>query len=151
MNSVSQSPSATPFGTPRPAPGADAQDRALTLGRRGPALVLTARGEFDSTRPAQWREMLRRLAQEAGPGGAVVDATGVGFLDCRSLEALLDFHALAESRGLAWVLVPSRAIERPLEALGAESVPRRRSLSEALMDCLLHAPATARAAAAQPG
>lgn len=158
MISVPQSPSETSFDVddatidiPGSAPAATAPGRTVTLGRRGPALVLTAAGEFDNPHTAQWKATLQRLAQEAGPGGAIIDTTAVEFMDCRSLEALLDFHGLAASRHLTWVLVPSRAVARPLEALKIHSVVRRRSLSEALMHCLLHAPAAERPAAPLPG
>ncbi|MEV0361654.1 STAS domain-containing protein [Nocardia fusca] len=72
---------------PSRSPGDQLTFRTL---RRGDIVVLAARGEADAFTLALWRRKVREAADSATTGGGalIIDATRLGFLSLRTLEAL---------------------------------------------------------------
>ncbi|MGW6332632.1 STAS domain-containing protein [Nocardia rhamnosiphila] len=76
-----------PVSPPSRSPGDQLTFRTL---RRGDIVVLAVRGEADAFTLARWRQKVREAADTAitGCGALIVDATRLGFLSLRTLEAL---------------------------------------------------------------
>ena len=84
----------------------------------GPATVLTAAGEIDSTSAPVLKDRLEALL-DAGATEVTIDLTGVTFLDSAGLCVLAAAYrrATAENRHLR-VLAATRAVMRPLQITG---------------------------------
>jgi anti-sigma B factor antagonist len=84
----------------------------------GPAAVVTAAGEIDSTSAPVLRDRLESLL-DAGIADVTVDLTGVTFLDSAGLCVLAAVHRRAAGQDVGFrVLASSRAVIRPLQITG---------------------------------
>lgn len=91
---------------PRPSRTPDDQLAFRTL-RRGEIVVLAVRGEADAFTLPLWRRKVREAAESTGTGcGAlIIDATRLGFLSLRTLEALAADAAAYRRDGVEICLV----------------------------------------------
>lgn len=103
----------------------------------GPAVVVTAAGEIDSTSAPVLRHHLDTLLDGGGIRELTIDLGHVTFLDSAGLCVLATAHRRAVSEDVQMrVLASSRAVIRPLQITGlwqllqAEQVPSDDRLSE---------------------
>ncbi len=106
----------------------------------GPVRVLTAEGIVDGRHSSRLADALHDLAAEPERGGLVVDMTGVEFIDCSGLEALLRFHERMHDAGRLWALAASRPVARPLTSLRVPYLVVCDNSMEAFAYCHAHAP-----------
>ncbi len=94
----------------------------VTTERTDAGARVVVAGEVDcSTAPRMGACIDSLLAAE--PAEVVVDLTGVTFLDSAGLHALVTAHARAQALGVRLrVLVATRAVLRPIQVTGLESV-----------------------------
>jgi anti-sigma B factor antagonist len=84
----------------------------------GDTRVLAARGEVDLSSAGRFAQELTALVADGG-GSALVDLSGVTFLDSSGVRELLAANRRAEAMGLQLQLVnPSAACRRVLEISG---------------------------------
>jgi anti-anti-sigma factor len=102
-------------GCDRPAPRGrgDRLPGSIAVVEEGGVRVLRLSGEIDSLVVAAYGN--------GSPSPAVIDASGVTFLDCRGLRLLVRVAHDARDRGARPVLrSPARAVRRVLDLAGAE-------------------------------
>jgi anti-anti-sigma factor len=97
------------------------------------AAVLSATGELDVSVITRFAEIIERELS-LRPRVLVIDASAVTFCAARALTVLLNTAADAHAAGVPFAVVTrSRAVLRPLTALGLERVlPVHGDLAEAL-------------------
>lgn len=101
----------------------------------GPVRILRAVGTADAMQPTRLIAALSAALADPPPGGIVVDMAAVEFIGSAGLSALVDFHSAAGSAGVVWALVASRAVTRPLRALGFADIEVCASTTEACDHC----------------
>ncbi|WP_416562456.1 STAS domain-containing protein [Nocardia testacea] len=104
----SAAPPARISPSPSRSPGDQLTFRTL---RRGEIAVLAVRGEADAFTLALWRQKVREAADAAstGCGALIVDATRLGFLSLRTVEALAADAAEYRRDGVEICLVTGNA------------------------------------------
>ncbi|NKY87794.1 STAS domain-containing protein [Nocardia veterana] len=129
----------------RPVPAVDeaeidrsAQSRLTAVVRtRGPAVVLSFRGEADSFAMEGWIERIRSAA-ESGTSIVVVDTNCLGFLSWRALLALAQAADHYRSRGVHICLVTQSPTILRIAAL--EPVTRRLAIHSTVVSAVSCAP-----------
>lgn len=86
-------------------------------------LVVRATGEIDAANVAELESALDRAADES-PGGFVLDAGAVDYLDGSGIRAILTMFHQLQSAGGSLVVVPGTIVRRLMELLGLMDVPR---------------------------
>jgi anti-anti-sigma factor len=91
---------------------------AFERGQRKGEVLLTVSGELDIANAAAFRDQLGRLIAEAH-SPALVDLSGVTFMDSSGLDALASTRRRAVDEGVDLILVePSSQVRRVLELTG---------------------------------
>ena len=100
---------------------------------RDDVAILKLIGEADLATADQVREAFRRLV-ELDVTTAVIDASGVEFIDSTGLHALVDGERMLQEQGMSAVLVPSRIVKRVLDLVFPDGLFTTRvdTLEEAL-------------------
>lgn len=133
--------------------GADVSDSrrsrlTTVVHTRGPAVVLSFRGEADSFTMPEWSERIRRAA-DSGAAIVVVDTNCLNFLSLRALQTLARIAEDYRCAGVHLCLVtPSRTI---LRIATVEPLLRRLPIHSTVvtaMSCARTGPSTLGAAAA---
>jgi anti-anti-sigma factor len=122
--------------------------------------VVWASGDVDTNVAEVFRDMMLRVMRRHSPS-LLLDLSGVSFMDCAGLRALLLTQRLAEMRGGSVCLIAeSPAVHRIIDLLGVRDVfPVRERLAElsAVLLSLLggaelhHYRSVERPAASRPG
>lgn len=99
-------------------------------------LVLRVSGEVDLVSVERLRQLLRKHVPHARRG-VVLDFTDVSFLAACGIGLLVELAEQAHTHEVALRLVAHhRAILRPLEALGLDSLlPRATTVAQAVVQC----------------
>jgi anti-sigma B factor antagonist len=86
---------------------------------------LSVAGDVDIGVAGQLRERLASEAERAGSGGLVLDISGVSFIDCSGLRAMMVVGRQVEAAGGRLVLAgPSPVVSRLVDLLGlSETLP----------------------------
>src|SRR5215207_6605048 len=98
------------------------------------AVAVTAAGDIDMASAQQFEDALRRAEHTADPVALIVDLSGVTFIDCSGIHALVQARRRQRAcgRGFAVVLNDPR-LTRLLQLLGLERVlGRYESRAEAI-------------------
>ena len=93
--------------------------------------IMAISGEVDVCTEAQLQQSLLRIIRER-PARLMLDVSGVSFMDCAGLRALLVARRRAEMRGVFLRLIAtSAAVRRIIELTGAqEALAMERSTSD---------------------
>jgi stage II sporulation protein AA (anti-sigma F factor antagonist) len=93
--------------------------------------IVTISGEVDVGTEAQLQQSLLRIIRECG-ARLMLDASGVSFMDCAGLRALLATRRRAEMHGVFLRLIAtSAAVRRIIELTGAqEALAMERSTTD---------------------
>jgi anti-sigma B factor antagonist len=93
--------------------------------------IMAISGEVDVGTEAQLQQSLLRIIRER-PARLMLDVSGVSFMDCAGLRALLVTRRRAEMRGVFLRLIAtSAAVRRIIELTGAqEALAMERSTSD---------------------
>ena len=93
--------------------------------------IMAISGEVDICTEAQLQQSLLRIIRER-PASLMLDVSGVSFMDCAGLRALLVTRRRAEMRGVFLRLIAtSAAVRRIIELTGAqEALAMERSTSD---------------------
>ncbi|WP_433221354.1 STAS domain-containing protein [Dactylosporangium sp. CS-047395] len=108
----------------------------LTSAVQGSCLIVSVRGEIDSTVADDLRSALRAAAGDAadlpGHGTLIVDVTGVAYLDSVGLGVLVSTAKHVRSTGSDLQLVAPHHIRRLLEITGLDGfIPAAATLQDA--------------------
>ncbi|QYN19244.1 STAS domain-containing protein [Amycolatopsis sp. DSM 110486] len=90
----------------------------ISLGRSGPAVVLTAQGEFDTVTTPQLRTTIRQAVDDA-PEVLVIDLTAVEFFGSGAIAALVDAHLRAADQTSLRIAVEPY-LDRMLKLVGLD-------------------------------
>jgi anti-sigma B factor antagonist len=95
------------------------------------ATLVAISGEVDVCTEAQLQQALLQLIREH-PAGLMLDVSGLSFMDCAGLRALLVTRRRAEMRGVFLRLIATSApVRRIIELTGAqEALAMERSTSD---------------------
>ncbi len=109
-------------------------DPRLTTRHHADYSVVTLRGEFDVASRDRLSEELHKATNSCSGGTLAIDLSGVEFMDCTVLGALVQAHRHATMSGLHLVLVsPPSAVRRLLDITHIDrTVPTRPHLPAAL-------------------
>ena len=119
----------------RPAAGACGEGEAMALTLHvcpgDSSAVVWASGDVDTNVAEVFRDMMLRVMRRHSPS-LLLDLSGVSFMDCAGLRALLLTQRLAEMRGGSVCLIAeSPAVHRIIDLLGMRDVfPVRERLAE---------------------
>lgn len=115
--SVPALPASARAGTADDAPGGASIGVEFSVAEE--VLCVRVAGEIDVRSAPAFALALDDVLSNAH-GAAVVDLTGIRFLGTIGLGALVDFHRQAKVWGVDWALAGSRAVLRPLRAMGID-------------------------------
>ncbi|MEU6191576.1 anti-sigma factor antagonist [Nocardia sp. NPDC047038] len=110
-----------------------------TIEHRGNATVVHVHGEVDAYTLPAWRRLLYEAgATTAAPGSIVIDASGLGFMSCRSLLILAEESEACLRRGVRLRVVGDRlVVARVVAVLDLDALrPVHSSVEDALADSL---------------
>jgi anti-sigma B factor antagonist len=116
---------------PPPRPAAQVNNLTLSVRPAGDGIIVAVSGEVDVCAEGQLQQIMLQIMLERS-ARIFLDVSGVSFMDCAGLRALLTTRRRAELRGGCMRLIAtSAAVRRIIELTGAhEALATERSTTD---------------------